>query len=929
MNRYPRQPGGAMIVGREEELARLRSFLREDAPHSAAVVLEGEAGIGKTTVFAAALDAEVDVDVRQLSARPSEPDSELAFSTLTDLLGPIAGDLVDGLPEPQRRAIAVALLEETDPGVATDVRAVSAGVQTLLTAACEQAPLLIAIDDAQWIDPSTDRVLGFALRRLQSRPIRLLLAVRRSDEVSLPPGVAAAVRAGPSETITIGALSLDDISSIVTEALGERPTRRERIEIHAQSGGNPFFAVELARAARRGDDRPTGLSLPVPKALREDLVRQRFAGLSGASREALLVAAATSRPAVQLVRAVVGEAELDEAMDATERVGVARIAGGEVRFVHPLYRSAIYADASRAHRHRIHAAIARVVEEPEERGRHLALSSDVPDEEVAGEIERAASIAGARGAPDAAADLLDHAIRLTPERETLPLARRLRTAGRHAFDAGDVQIAIELTLRAASLSEPGPARAAAFASLGEMELFVWRLGESRGHLEAALLEPNIGAQLGCAIHSQLFWTLDLLGDPSGAADHAERALALARTIDDRPTRARAFGAAGRARFLADGSSSEALEREAPELWEPIDGLPVHEWPRWLGEEQGSLWAADVSGSIERLSELLSRAEERGDEPSRLVLLCAVASAHRRTGDWSAGVAYAREAADAGGQLGGAGQELALIVWYEAAMGDLDAARLDADRCLERIADVANPRAALPSLTELADVELMLGSPGEACARLMAALGDVPSLGVGAPMPGWFVAADASLASGRLDGAEEIAAWLRERAETLDGSFVMGFAERIDGEVFSARGDLASAERSLELSLKAMETADVPFEIARSLLLLGDVRRRSGQKRLARQDLVRSRAIFGGLGASTWVAKVDLALGRITGRRPSMGELTDAELRVARLAAAGFRNREIAEQLFMSVRTVEGHLSNIYPKLGIRSRTELAAHLADS
>jgi DNA-binding CsgD family transcriptional regulator len=920
--------GGAMIVGREEEVARLEAFLRDDGAHSAAVVLEGEAGIGKTTLFAAALEAAAELDVRLLSAHPAEPDSELAFSTLTDLLRPLAGDLADDLPEPQRRAIAVALLEETDPGVGTDVRAVSAAVQTLLTVACDRQALLIAIDDAQWIDPSSDRVLGFALRRLLDRPLRVLFAVRTSDEVSFPPGVGRSVLAGPFETITIGPLGVDEISTIVTEALGERPTRRERIEIHEQSGGNPFFAVELARAVRRGDDRPTGLSLPVPKTLRDDLVRRRFAGLSDGTREALLVASASSRPTVPLVRAVVGQEPLDEAMDAAERSGVARISAGEVRFVHPLYRSAIYADASRAHRHRIHAAIARVVDEPEERGRHLALSSDVPDEAIAAEIERAATVAGARGAPDAAADLLDHAIRLTPETETRSLARRLQAAGRHAFEAGDVEAAIELTLRAASLSDPGAPRAAALASLGEMEHFVWRLSESRGHLEAALREPNIDDRSQCGIQAQLFWTLDLLGDPSGAADHAERALALARAIDDRPTRARAFGAAARARFLADGSSSDALEREAPDLWEPIDGLPVHEWPRWLAEDRRVVLGADVAGSIDRLTELLARAEERGDEPSRLVLLCALASAQRRTGDWAAGLAYAGDACDIGSPLGGAGQELALLAWYEAATGARDDARADADRCLERIAGVASPRAALPSLTELADVELMLGSPGEACERVMVAPEDVPSPGEGVPTRAWFVASDASVASGRLDAAEAIGAWLRERGETLDSSFVTGFAERIDGQVLSAGGDLASAERSLELSLKAMETDDVPFEIARSKVLLGEVRRRSGHKRLARQDLLHARSIFEGLGASRWVAEADQALGRITGRRPSMGELTDAEFRVARLAAAGLRNREIAEQLFMSVRTVEGHLSNVYAKLGIRSRMELAAYLAD-
>src|SRR6266516_1121324 len=481
-----------MIVGRQKELARLEAFLRDDEAHSAGVVLEGEAGIGKTTVLAAGLEAATKAGAPFLSARPAEPDIELAFSTLTDLLRPIAGDLADRLPEPQRRAIAVALLEESDPGVGTDVRAVSAAVQTLLTVACDERELLIAIDDALLIDPSSDRVLWFALRRLLVRPIRLVFSVRASLGVALPPGIDRAVRAWPSETIKIGPLGVDDISSIVTEAIGDRPTRRERIEIFEQSGGNPFFAVELARAARRGDDRPTGLSLPVPKSLRDDLVRRRLAGLSDGSRETLLVASATSHPTVALVRSVVGEEPLDEAMDAAERSGFARIVRGEVRFVHPLYRAAIYADASRAHRHRFHGPNVRVVDEPEERGRHRALWSDVPDATIAAYIERAAMIAGARGAPDAAADLLDHAIRLTPEIETQPLARRLQAAGRHRFDVGDVQIAIELTLRAADLSEPGPARAAALAGLGEMELFVWRLGESRAHLESALRDPNIG-----------------------------------------------------------------------------------------------------------------------------------------------------------------------------------------------------------------------------------------------------------------------------------------------------------------------------------------------------------------------------------------------------------------------------------------------------
>ena len=916
-----------MIVGRGEELGRLDAFLRDPGARPRALLLRGEAGIGKTTVFAAGLEEATQMGLRSLWARPAEPDIELGFSTLTDLLQPLAADLADELPEPQRWAIAVALLEEGEPGVKTDLRAVSAGVQSLLRMASARQPLLIAIDDAQWIDPSSDRVLGFALGRVTEGPVKLLLAIRTSDEAALPAGVDRVARAWSAEAIELGPLGVEDIATIVSEALGELPGRRERIELHDQSGGNPFFAVELARAARRGDQRPTGLTLPVPKALRDDLVRRRFADLSEGSREALLVASATSHPTMGLLRSVVGSDPLDDALDGAERSGIAHVISGEVRFAHPLYRSAIYADASRAHRHRIHAAIAENVDEQEERGRHLGLSLDVPDETVAAEIEKAATFAAARGAPDAAADLLDHAIRLTPEVETRSLARRLHVAGRQRFDAGDAPSAIELTLRAADLADPGPDRAAALASLGEFEDFVWRASESRGHLEAALREPDIGELAECAIHAELFWTLGLL-DPPSAAGHAEAALILARRIDDRPTRARAFGAAAWARFLADGSPSEDLEREAPELWDRIEGLAVPGWPRSIDEWRAIVLGEDLRGSIDRVIELLSFAEERGDEPSRLGLLIALAGAERYRGDWTKGIAYARTACDIGFHYGWAEDEVAVFAWYEAATGLPDAARVDADRCLERIAEVSNARASLPSLSWLAEVELMLGPPGEACERVITDSGDLPSPGEGAPMPRWFVAAEASIAAGRIDAAAAITSWLRERGKTLESAFVTGVAERLRGSVLSAKGEQEEAVRALEVSLRALGSAEVPFEIARTLLMSGDVRRRAGQKRIAREDLARARSIFETLGASTWVGMVDDTLGRITGRRPSIGELTDAERRVARLAAGGARNQEIARDLYLSVRTVEGHLSNVYAKLGIRSRTELAVYLDD-
>jgi DNA-binding NarL/FixJ family response regulator len=282
----------------------------------------------------------------------------------------------------------------------------------------------------------------------------------------------------------------------------------------------------------------------------------------------------------------------------------------------------------------------------------------------------------------------------------------------------------------------------------------------------------------------------------------------------------------------------------------------------------------------------------------------------------------------GAALGGAGQELALLAWYEAATGAPEAARRDAERCLERIADVGNPPAALASLTILAEVELMLGPPGDACERVLAELPHVPARGAGAPLQRWPAAAEAAVAAGRPATAEPVARWLRERGTTLGSRLVLGVAERTHGLVLAADRDWARAELALGASVRALETADLPFELGRTLLHLGDVRRHAGHKRLAREALARARSIFGSLGAAAWVGKVDEALGRITGRRSSGDELTDAERRVARLAAGGAKNKEIAEQLVMSVRTVEGHLSNVYAKLRIRSRTELAAYFGD-
>ena len=195
---------------------------------------------------------------------------------------------------------------------------------------------------------------------------------------------------------------------------------------------------------------------------------------------------------------------------------------------------------------------------------------------------------------------------------------------------------------------------------------------------------------------------------------------------------------------------------------------------------------------------------------------------------------------------------------------------------------------------------------------------------------WFLPdlIEASIATGVVEGVEDDIAWLEERGRTLDRASAVAGGARSRALWAETLGDLEAAELELNQALRAHDQAPSPYERARTLLILGRIRRRSGHKRIAREVLDQASAIFADLGAILWVERVQEERGHITGRRPSQGRLTDAERRIAALAADGFRNQEIADRLHMSVRTVEGHLSDVYGKLQIRSRTDLATSLDD-
>ena len=455
-----------------------------------------------------------------------------------------------------------------------------------------------------------------------------------------------------------------------------------------------------------------------------------------------------------------------------------------------------------------------------------------------------------------------------------------------------------------------------------MESLAYRDTESMVHLEAALAEPDVSDDLRCVVHADLFRTLLHLGRDEDAYVHADDALVLGRSLTTVGPRARAYEAAAHAALLRSGGIAEGLIDEAEDLWGPIASVPVSGWPMMtLSADLVTVGQSERATGL--LEELAGSVANRGDEGARQLLLVRRAELGIRTGRWRVGLEDATAACEIADGPRAVWAARARLVWLEAALGLVEQARTDAERTPD--GDLpADPTSRTWAAAALGMLELSLGRPAAALDPLEGIAARRPPPGSGEPGTCWFLPdlIEALLAADRGDEARHHVEWLEERAVTLGRPWVASTAARARGSLHASLGDPDTADAAFERAIDAGESLS-PYEFARTLLARGAALRSAGRKRQAREALGRSRDIFHELGAPLWVQRADAELGRITGRRPSAGALTDAERRVALLAAAGFRNSEIAEQLFISVRTVEGHLSDVYGKLGFRSRTELA------
>src|SRR3954447_26824832 len=417
------------IAGRERELDSIHAFLDGPVEGPAGLVIEGEAGIGKSTVWLAAVAGARERGFLVLPSRPAEAERGLAHVGLGDLFEGVLDDVLAALSTPRRRALEVALLRAEASGDAVDRRALAVAVRDVLHRLSESQPILVAIDDVQWLDPSSSNALSFALRRLVAKRVLVLLARRLLDRAEPSELEHAFAAERGIERLPVGPLSVGALHLLLHDRF-ERPFARQTLlRIHERSGGNPFFALELVRVL--DVDADTLAPLPVPETL-DELVRTRLAGLPAATREALGLAAAVGTPSESFLE------RLGVAADALEPAVTARVVerdNGIVRFTHPLLSSALYRDLGEQRRS-VHARIAGIVDDGVVRARHLALSRDEPDAQIARELGDAATLAAGRGAAAAAAEIAEHALRLTPSdarddrhRRALAAARAHRAAG--------------------------------------------------------------------------------------------------------------------------------------------------------------------------------------------------------------------------------------------------------------------------------------------------------------------------------------------------------------------------------------------------------------------------------------------------------------------------------------------------------------------
>ncbi len=909
------------LVGRRRELEALREALRDRAG-TPLIAIEGAPGIGKTRLLDAVADAARAGGARVLRARASELERELPFGVMRQLLERwLQPELMTGAAALARPALAARpeptpLTFDAPPGAGGF--AVLHGLYWLIANLAARKPLVLAVDDLQWADAASLRALAYVLARSEGVDAQLCVALRPNEPGADESLVAAVLRAAPAGVVRPAPLSPDAAAVLVRDALGE-PEPAFAAACHAAVAGNPLLLTELLRSLAAAGVAPTAADAPrvatiVPGGLPGE-VRRRLSDVAPEATpvaQALAVLGDSAAPAH--VAALSGVEHAGDVLEALRRCAVLAHARPPA-FAHPLVRAAVIADVPAVELTRLHREAARLLAfagaEPERPAAHLLEVDPAGEAWVVDTLSAAAEATAARGAPEIAARLLRRALAEPPAPE-----RRyalLMAAGGAEAQAGDRR-AIEHLREAADAAGDVEQRVSAIVALTSV---LGVSGDVRDGIEVLQreLEAVERADLRLQLEAELVQMAGL--------DLETRSIAL-DVIGRLPER---LGADRIGCILSANLATEAVSRgesraEARELAErALAGGRLFDLPFHYAHAASALMLSGYFGAARAAwDDYVARATRRGDMLSTAWGQAFRAGVHWRAGALSDALADAELALDAG--AGGLPPRFAIVYGAEARLlrGELAAAS-------ELLAQVPVGGQQVHDALLLAArgrLHLAQGRARQALEELLA-VGRVLERWLGNPtMAPWQASAvEALVALGELDEAAALAARAVEESGRWGDPWLHGQALR-------AQALVAPAGDRREILLHAvglLRGSEASFELARTLFALGQTEDGAAARECFAEAL--DLALACSAPALAEQARAELVRAGARPRRAARSgraALTATEERVARLAAAGPTNREIAQALFVTEKTVESHLSSAYRKLGIRARGELAAQL---
>jgi DNA-binding CsgD family transcriptional regulator len=908
-----------MLIGRERESAQIEQVL--DAARnrrSGALVIRGEAGIGKSALLDAAVERSR--DLRVLRALGVESEVDIAFSGLHELLRPTLSAL-DGLTESHALAVRAALA--LNHGSRGDRLAVYGGVLSLLAAVAEEQPLLCVIDDAHWLDEASAAAITFAARRLDADGIAILFGVR---EPELRPFEAAGL-----PELRLGGLEPGAARQLLASRLPTGTSPLVADQLFEVALGNPLALIELPSRltpAQLAGDEPLHEPLEPTPGLELGFLR-RLNRLPDQTQRGLRVVAASDVGAVRTLSVAFETLDLELAdLRPAEEVGLVTV-GSSVAFCHPLARSAVYQATDEQERSTVHRALAAGAEaagEPDRRAWHLAASTTGPDEEIASALVRTAESARRRGGVWSEAKALERAARLTSEPRSR--ARRLVLAGSAAYRAGRLDRAAALLDEAVSadlepieFAQAQARRAHIHFDRGDFDSALQLMAGGARRLEET--DPRAAATLltNAATVAQHMLEVDR------AELFAERAWTLAGegALDD----AELCHVVSFQRVLA-GRVAEGMPiaRRCAELAEAETGRQI------VVADAAStlLYAGETAASRPLFERAVTRSRAAGAAGDLGYALHMAAQLDWYSGNLRRAYVQALEAVQIVEALDTAqllDDCLSRLATFEAVLGREQESRLHATRALQSALRIGDRRNEVRARAALGLLALATGDSESAVSQLAPA---VEALNRGGHRnPNQIRAApdlvEAYVRLGETEAAEEVVVMLEARADATGIAWTRAAALRCRGLVTADHeAALGAFEQARELDEPSV------MERARLELCYGERLRRAGRRRDARILLTAALEAFDATGAAPFAERTRNEL-RALGLRPrrrdptAQDRLTAQELQIARLVAEGKSNREVAATLFVSPKTVEFHLTRVYRKLELQSRTELVRLIA--